>query len=118
MTVFLCLAAVNELGVIKMVVRRAVFIQLLIVVVYVLFNMQGNVVVSMKVIVYFYTCITRLPKPPLTRNTCIAEPREAWGGGEAHKMSGMEGGENWSKVGSLGGRVSTLALILEGEICS
>ena len=28
-----------------------------------------------------------------TRNTCIAEPREArgWGGG-AHKMSGMEGG--------------------------
>ena len=33
-------------------------------------------------------------------------------------MSGMEGGENWSKVGSLGGRVSTLALILEGEICS
>ena len=60
------------------------------------------------------------PPPPqqsLTRNTCIAEPREAWGG-EAHKMSGMEGGENWSKVGSLGGRVSTLALILEGEICS
>ena len=36
-----------------------------------------------------------------------------WGG---HKMSGMEGGENWSKLGSLGGRVSTLALILEGEM--
>ena len=50
---------------IKMVVRRAVFIQSLIVVVYVLFNMQGNVVVSMKVIVYFYTCITRIPKTPL-----------------------------------------------------
>ena len=65
MMVFLCLAAVNELGVIKMVVRRAVFIQSLTVVVYVLFNMQGNVVVSMKVIVYFYTCITRLPKTPL-----------------------------------------------------
>ena len=26
-------------------------------------------------------------------------------------MSGMEGGEDWSKLGSLGGRVSTLALI-------
>ena len=38
-----------------------------------------------------------------TRNTCIAEPREARGvgeegGGEDHKMSGMEGVENWSKV--------------------
>ena len=34
-----------------------------------------------------------------TRNLCIAEPREARGGGErgGHKMSGMEGGENWSK---------------------
>ena len=31
-------------------------------------------------------------------------------------MSGMEEGENWSKLCSLGGRVSTLALILEGEI--
>ena len=30
---------------------------------------------------------------PLTRNTCIAEPREARG--EAHKMTGMEGAENW-----------------------
>ena len=49
-----------------------------------------------------------------TRNTCIAEPREARG--EAHKMSGMEGGEYWSKLGSLGGRVSTLALKLEGEM--
>ena len=38
------------------------------------------------------------------------------GGGEAHKMSAIEGGENWSKLGSLGGRVSTLALILEGEM--
>ena len=37
-------------------------------------------------------------------------------GGEAHKMSGMEGEENWSTLGSLGGRVSTLALILEGEM--
>ena len=36
-----------------------------------------------------------------TRNTCIAEPCEAWG--EAHKMSGMEGEENWSTLGSLGG---------------
>ena len=40
-----------------MVVRRAVFIQSLIVVVSVLFNIQGNVVVSMKLIVYFYACI-------------------------------------------------------------
>ena len=32
-----------------------------------------------------------------------------WGGGDAHKMSGMEGGENWSKLCSFGGRVSTLA---------
>ena len=31
-------------------------------------------------------------------------------------MSGMEGGENWSKLDSLGGRVSTLALRLEGEM--
>ena len=29
----------------------------------------------------------------LTRNTCIVETREARGGGEAHKMSGMEEGE-------------------------
>ena len=50
----------------------------------------------------------------LTRNTCIAEPREARG--EAHKMSRMEGGENWSKLGNLGGRISTLALRLEGEM--
>ena len=49
---------------------------------------------------------------------CIAEPREArgGGGGVAHKMSAIKGGENWSKLGSLGGRVSTLALILEGEM--
>ena len=44
-----------------------------------------------------------------TRITCIAEPREARG--EAHKMLGMEGGESWSQLGRLGGRVSTLALI-------
>ena len=33
-------------------------------------------------------------------------------------MSRMEGGENWSKLGSLqlGGQISTLALILEGEM--
>ena len=49
-----------------------------------------------------------------TRNTCVAEPREARG--EAHKMSGMEEEEYWSKLGSLGGRVSTLALKLEGEM--
>ena len=36
--------------------------------------------------------------------------------GEAHKMPGMEGGDNWSKLCSLGGRVSTLTLILEGEM--
>ena len=49
-----------------------------------------------------------------TRNTCIAEPREARG--EAYKMSGMEGGENWSTLGSLRGRDSTLALRLEDEM--
>ena len=37
-------------------------------------------------------------------------------GGEAHKMSGMEREENWSPLGSFGGRVSTLALRLEGEM--
>ena len=31
-------------------------------------------------------------------------------------MSGMEGGEIWSKLCGLGGRVSTLVLILEGEM--
>ena len=36
--------------------------------------------------------------------------------GEAYKMSGMEGGENWSKLLALGGQFSTLALILEGEM--
>ena len=40
----------------------------------------------------------------------------AKGGGGGLKMSGMEEGENWSKLCSLGGRVSTLALILEGEM--
>ena len=45
----------------------------------------------------------------------LAKLGGGWGGG-GHKMSGMEGGENWSKLGSLGGRVSTLALILEGEM--
>ena len=49
----------------------------------------------------------------ITGNTCIAEPREPrWGGGgggDAQKMSGMKWGENWSKLCSLGGRVSMLA---------
>ena len=31
-------------------------------------------------------------------------------------MSGTGGGENWSKLGSLAGRDSTLALRLEGEM--
>ena len=31
-------------------------------------------------------------------------------------MSGVEGVENWSKLVSLGGRDSTLALRLEGEM--
>ena len=54
----------------------------------------------------------------VNRNTCIAEPREAPGGeGEPpHKMSGMEGGKDWSKLGSLGGLVSPLVLILESEM--
>ena len=51
-----------------------------------------------------------------TRNTCIAETREARGVGKAHKTSGTEGGDNRSKLCSLGGRVSILALILECEI--
>ena len=50
-----------------------------------------------------------------TKNTCIAEPHEAREGG-GHKMSGMEGEENWSKLCSLGGRVSSLVLILEREM--
>ena len=31
-------------------------------------------------------------------------------------MSVVEGGENWSKLCSWGGQVSTLAVILEGEM--
>ena len=38
-----------------------------------------------------------------TINTSIVEFRKARGGGEAHTMSGMEGGENRSKLCSLGG---------------
>ena len=33
-------------------------------------------------------------------------------------MSRMEGGENWRKLGSLGGRVSTLALLPGNAKCS
>ena len=34
-----------------------------------------------------------------TRNMCTTEPLEAQGGGgEADKISGMEGGENWNAV--------------------
>ena len=33
--------------------------------------------------------------------------------GEAHKKSGMEGGGNWSKLCSWGGRVTTLPIILK-----
>ena len=40
---------------------------------------------------------------PFTRNTCIAEPRETRG--DAHKMSGMGGGEKWSKLCNWGGLV-------------
>ena len=66
--------------------------------------------------VFSFLCLTVFFK--ITRNTCIAEPREArgWRGGGGHKLSGMEGGENWTKLGNLGGRVSTLALRLEGEM--
>ena len=52
----------------------------------------------------------------LTRNTCILETREAGGEGRPIKCQGWKGGENWSKLCSLGGRVSTLALILECEM--
>ena len=39
------------------------------------------------------------------------------GGGKAHKMSGMEEGENWSKLRSWpGGLLLTPGLILEGEM--
>ena len=53
---------------------------------------------------------------PFTRDTCIAESRKARG--KAHKMSGMGGGEKWSrsKLCNWGGLVSTPALILECEI--
>lgn len=50
-----------------------------------------------------------------SRNTGTAEPRKAREG-EAHKMSGKEGGENWSKLCGLEGRVSALVIILEGEL--
>lgn len=53
---------------------------------------------------------------PFTRNTCIAEARETWG--DAHKMSGMGGGEKWSKLCNWGGGEggSTRAPILVGEV--
>ena len=38
------------------------------------------------------------------------------GGGKPIKCQGWKGGENWSKLGSLGGPVLTLAVILEGEM--
>ena len=50
----------------------------------------------------------------ITRNTCITEPRDL--GRRSIKCQGWEGGENWSKLCNLGGRVSTLALILEREM--
>ena len=47
----------------------------------------------------------------VNRNTCIAEPHETPGGkGEPPHR------KDWSKLGSLGGLVSTLALILEREM--
>ena len=36
--------------------------------------------------------------------------------GGVHKMSGIEGGEHWSKLCGLGGRVSTLALIVVNRL--
>ena len=42
--------------------------------------------------------------------------RSSGGGGGAIKCQGWKGRENWSKLCSLGGRVSTLALILKGEM--
>ena len=50
------------------------------------------------------------------RNTSIAEPRGARGRRGAYNVRDGKGGENWCKLCSLGGRVSTLALILEGEM--
>ena len=51
-----------------------------------------------------------------TSQTYAGVGRSGGAGGDAHKMSGMKGGENWSKLCSSGGRVSVLALILEGEM--
>ena len=48
--------------------------------------------------------------PALLLEICVSQNLEKLGGGEAHKMSGTERGENWSKLCSLGGRVSTLTL--------
>ena len=49
--------------------------------------------------------------PDLLLEICVSQNLEKLGGGgEAHKMSGMERGENWSKLCSLGGPVSTLTL--------
>ena len=50
----------------------------------------------------------------ITRNTSITEPREARG--RPIKCQGWEGGENWSKLRDWGGQVSTVALILKGEM--
>ena len=65
--------------------------------------------------VFSLNTMLKFHKYSKTKNTCIAEPHEAREGGGGHKMSGMEGGENWSKLCSLGGRVSSLVLILERE---
>ena len=46
---------------------------------------------------------------------CVSQKLRKHGVGETHKVLGMEGGENWSKLCSLGGQVSTLALILKGN---
>ena len=56
-------------------------------------------------------------RPYLSRTTGIAEPSAAGGAGERPiKCQGWKGVKNRSKFYSLGGRVSTLALILEGEM--
>ena len=34
----------------------------------------------------------------ITRNTCIAEPREGLGRGKAHKMSELEGGRELDEI--------------------
>ena len=56
-----------------------------------------------------------LPLVAIKLKMCVSQDlAKLGGGGEAHKMSGMEGGVIYSKLCNWGGWVSKLALMWEG----